>query len=200
MALSHTAGDIDARSGGSVLFGGTTLMQVPVDSVRRLRTLLLVTLLAASASLAYGDAVPDSSQIAKASNDAVLPGGDSPAYALGRSLPSVSPILVGAYAPAKPDVHRFWDKSNVMGFTIHAAVRSADALQTCVMLARGARELWLPTQSCSGVAAYSLATVPAQIGTSYLLHRLGCHRLERWMPYLWTAPSAAGIGMSMKYW
>jgi len=109
--------------------------------------------------------------------------------------------LIVAVIPSEPPApHRFFDRANVIGFSIHAAIRAADAAQTCVMLGRGAHESWLPIKGCAGIAAYSLSMVPAQIGTSYLLHRHGYYRLEHWLPYFWAAPSAVGIAVSMRAW
>ncbi len=96
--------------------------------------------------------------------------------------------------------HRFFDRENLIGVIIHAAIRTADVAQTCILLGRGAREAWLPMKGCPGIAAYSFSMIPAQIGNAYLLHRSGHHKLERWAPYLWSAPSAAGIAVSLKAW
>lgn len=112
-----------------------------------------------------------------------------------------SGLFIVAVTPAKPaEPHRFFDRENMIGFSIHAAVRAVDATQTCVAISHGAHETWLPIKGCAGIAAYSLSMVPAQIGTSYLLHRRGYHKLERLSPYMWAAPSVAGIGVSMRAW
>jgi len=108
--------------------------------------------------------------------------------------------LMIATTPANVVPHRFFDRENLIGTAIHAAVRTADAVQTCMLLGRGAREAWLPMKGCPAIAAYSFSMIPAQIGNSYLMHRSGHHKLERWMPYLWSAPSAAGIAVSLKSW
>lgn len=109
--------------------------------------------------------------------------------------------FIVAVSPATPEApHQFLDRTNLIGFFIHTAVRSADAAQTCALLGKGAHEAWLPFKGCAGIATYSLSMIPAQIGTSYFLHRRGLHRLERWAPYLWAAPSVAGIGVSMRAW
>lgn len=115
-------------------------------------------------------------------------------YAPGNFM--IAPVPV----PEQTMTHRFFDRENLIGMAVHAAVRTADAVQTCTMLGRGAREAWLPMKGCAGITAYSLAMVPAQIGNAYLLHRTGHHKLERWMPYVWAAPSAAGIAYSMRTW
>lgn len=115
------------------------------------------------------------------------------------------PAILAAYRPNPPTieqpVHKFWDRANKIGFAVHGVARVADAVQSCILLTRpGTREAWLPTKSCSGIAIYSLSMIPAQIGTSYLMHRKGHHHLERWVPYFWATPTAAGIAVSIKAW
>ena len=116
----------------------------------------------------------------------------------GRSQAPVQFIV--AAQPPKPVEHHFFDRTNAIGFAIHAAIRTADATQSCIMIGRGRQENWLPMKSCAGVATYSLSMIPAQIGASYLMHRWGHHRLERLMPYAWSIPSAAGIAVSTRSW
>jgi hypothetical protein len=116
------------------------------------------------------------------------------------SFSTSTSLFIVAATPAKVETHRFFDRANLIGTAIHAAVRTADAVQTCALLSRGGHEIWLPMKGCPAIAAYSLSMVPAQIGNSYLLHRSGHHKLEKWVPYLWAAPSAAGIGFSMRAW
>jgi hypothetical protein len=111
-----------------------------------------------------------------------------------------SSLFIVAATPAKVETHRFFDRANIIGTAIHAAVRTADAVQTCALLSRGAREAWLPMKSCPAIAAYSLSMVPAQIASSYLMHRSGNYKMEKWMPYLWAAPSAVAIGVSIRAW
>jgi len=119
--------------------------------------------------------------------------------------PVVSPatfvVPVVPNEPLKPAEHRFFDRQNLLGLAIHSAVRIADSAQSCILLARGGRrESWLPTQSCAAITGYSLSMVGAQVLSSYGLHRMGHHTLERYAPYLWAAPSAAGIAVSIKAW
>lgn len=120
----------------------------------------------------------------------------------GSGLPGYSSgLFIVAATPGKLEIpHQFFDRANLIGFSMHAAVRAADAAQTCAMLGKGAHEAWLPMKSCAGITAYSLSMVPAQIASSYMLHRSGHHMLEKWMPYLWAAPSAAGIAVSVRTW
>lgn len=114
--------------------------------------------------------------------------------------PAGAMILAVKPAP-QPLEHRFFDRPNIIAFAVHGATRVADATQSCILLSKpGRRESWLPTQSCGAIAGYSVAMIPAQIGSSYILHRKGHHRLERWLPYAWATPSALGIALSVKAW
>ncbi len=121
------------------------------------------------------------------------------------ALDPVAPAVVPAVVPstqrftARP--HAFFDRKNTIGFAVHGAIRAADAAQTCALLNKpGRRESWLPMNSCGAIVGYSMSMIPAQIGSSYLLHRSGHHTLERWLPYFWAAPSAAGVAVSLRAW
>ncbi len=107
-------------------------------------------------------------------------------------------FVMAATTPKPKATDKFFNRANLLGFSVHAAIRAADAAQTCERLGNGVHEAWLPMKSCASIAAYSMSMVPAQIATSYLLHRRGHYQLEKWMPYLWAAPSAAGIAISMR--
>ena len=123
------------------------------------------------------------------------------APALSDAGTSLMPAIVLNTPKAKPAGHPFFDKKNMIGFSVHGVTRIADAAQTCTLLNKpGRKEAWLPVHSCSGVVAYSLSMIPAQIGSSYILHRRGHHKLERWLPYLWATPSAAGVAVSFNAW
>ena len=111
-----------------------------------------------------------------------------------------SGLFIVAVTPVDVAPHRFFDRANLIGIAIHAAVRTADAAQTCASINAGAHEAWLPMKGCPAIAGYSLSMVPAQIGSSYLMHRRGHHKLEKLMPYLWAVPSAVAIGVSARAW
>jgi hypothetical protein len=122
---------------------------------------------------------------------------------LKSALPAANMLAVAVprETPAHAMTHRFFDKENMIGFAVHGAVRIADSTQSCILLSRGGRqETWLPTKTCATITSYSLTMVATQILTSYGLHRSGYHNLERWLPYAWAAPSAAGIAVSIKAW
>jgi hypothetical protein len=89
-------------------------------------------------------------------------------------------------APSPPpprEVHRFWDTSNLTLFAGVGGARALDFASSRHFRDRGVDE-WLLTNGVvdnkplfGGVEA---ATAGASIGISYLLHRSGHHKLERW--------------------
>jgi hypothetical protein len=168
--------------------------------------LLMLLLLLPSAASAL-DTSPSSAgeaaapTLAAATGSEGAPAGPGSLFSTSISAQPLTAAAINMVMPLpKPPVHRFFDRPNLIGLAVHTAIRSADAAQTCAFMGHGVKEEWLPMKSCPAIAAYSLSMVPAQLATSYLLHRKGYHRLERWTPYLWAAPSAAGIAFSMRAW
>jgi hypothetical protein len=85
-------------------------------------------------------------------------------------------------APAP--VHRFWDHTNVLLFSGVAVFRGLDYASTRNFQARGREEILLPddvVNNSAGFASLEAAGVATSVGISYLLHRTGHHRLERWL-------------------
>lgn len=71
-----------------------------------------------------------------------------------------------------------------MLFSGIAAFRVLDYTSTRNMLARGREEILIPddvVHNTAGFAGLEAAGVATSIGISYLLHRTGHHKLERWM-------------------
>jgi hypothetical protein len=95
--------------------------------------------------------------------------------------------LSKASAPeAKPtdnSEHRFWDKTNGWLFAGVAASRTLDYFSTVNMRRRGRQEILLTNDAVDNHAAFAAieaAGTGVSIGASYLLHRWGHHKLERW--------------------
>jgi len=87
--------------------------------------------------------------------------------------------------------HRFFDKENVTLFSALAVTRAMDCDSTWRFRAKGYQEGELTNglvDNKPAFVAFSAAMVGAQIGGSYILHRLGWHRAERWT-------SAVHVGM-----
>jgi hypothetical protein len=150
------------------------------------RRMWLVTLLL-SASAALGR----NSQI-----DAVDIEGIDVGLPCSTRLPK-GPALV-ALAPAAR--HRFWDRDNLYLFGGVAAMRILDYTSTMNMLRRGREEILLPgdvVRNHAGFAALEAASTATSIGVSYILHRTGHHKLERWVSVAHI--SVAGFGDVRNY-
>jgi hypothetical protein len=104
--------------------------------------------------------------------------------------PSAAPAgttTLGAAHSAKtitfPSEHRFWDKENNLLFAGVAAMRTMDYFSTLNMRRRGRQEIFLTNDAVDNHAGFAFIEAGAtgvSIGASYLFHRYGHHRLERW--------------------
>jgi hypothetical protein len=86
-------------------------------------------------------------------------------------------------APAAP-VHAFWDRENLWLFAGVAFTRGMDYASTRNMQARGRKEILLPAEIVNNSAAFAsleAAGTLTSVGISYIFHRTGHHKLERWM-------------------
>ncbi|HTZ59577.1 MAG TPA: hypothetical protein VMB49_15825 [Acidobacteriaceae bacterium] len=86
--------------------------------------------------------------------------------------------------PAASSTHRFWDRENILLFSGIAVVRGMDYASTRNFQARGRQEILLPdavVDNSAGFASLEAAGTMTSVGISYILHRTGHHKLERWM-------------------
>jgi hypothetical protein len=82
------------------------------------------------------------------------------------------------------DEHRFWDTTNDLLFAGVAASRTLDYFSTLNMRRRGRQEILLTNDVVDNHAAFAVieaAGTGVSIGASYLFHRYGHHKLERWV-------------------
>jgi hypothetical protein len=80
--------------------------------------------------------------------------------------------------------HRFWDKENDWLFAGVFASRFLDFASTKNFLARGRSEILLPDDvvyNNAGFAALEAAGAATSVGISYIFHRTGHHKMERWL-------------------
>jgi hypothetical protein len=110
-----------------------------------------------------------------------------------------SPSLMVTAATQTPVAtqHEFWDRQQKWALAVHSGVRLADTIKTCREFAHGGVEVWIPTQSCAGIAAWNAGSVGLALGVGWLLHKYGFHRLERITPWVGTSASAAGLTKSV---
>jgi hypothetical protein len=79
--------------------------------------------------------------------------------------------------------HRFWDRENDWLFAGVGASRTLDYFSTLNMRRRGRQEIFLTNDVVDNHAAFAAIEASAtgvSIGASYLFHRYGHHKLERW--------------------
>src|SRR5205814_2100610 len=79
--------------------------------------------------------------------------------------------------------HRFWDRENGWLFAGVGAARTLDYFSTLNMRQRGRQEIFLSNGVVDNHLAFATieaAATGASIGASFLFHRYGHHKLERW--------------------
>ena len=83
--------------------------------------------------------------------------------------------------------HRFWDQQNRWLFASVGAARTLDYFSTLNMRRRGRQEILLTNDVVDHHAAFAAieaATAGVSTGASYLFHRYGHHKLERWTSFV----------------
>jgi len=95
--------------------------------------------------------------------------------------PAVGKIDVPAVQVSQ---HRFWDRENIALFSGVAVFRGLDYASTRNMQTRGREEVLLPddvVNNSAGFASLEAAATMTSLGISYIFHRTGHHKLERWL-------------------
>ena len=97
--------------------------------------------------------------------------------------PGVVPAAGENQVKVETQEHRFWDKKNGWLFASVGAARTLDYFSTLNLRRRGDQEVLLTNDIVDNHAAFAAieaAGTGASIGASYLFHRYGHHKLERW--------------------
>lgn len=95
----------------------------------------------------------------------------------------------------KVQLHRFWDKENDWLFAGVGAARTFDYFSTLNLRRRGDNEVFLTNAVVDNHAAFAAieaAGTGVSIGASYLFHRYGHHKLERWTSIVHFGLTSAG--------
>ncbi|HKV60511.1 MAG TPA: hypothetical protein VJO16_01245 [Candidatus Acidoferrum sp.] len=101
--------------------------------------------------------------------------------------PAVVPAAGASQIKLQTREHRFWDKQNDWWFAGVGAARTFDYFSTLNLRRRGDNEVLLTNDIVDNHAAFAAieaAGAGASIGASYLFHRYGHHKLERWTSYV----------------
>jgi hypothetical protein len=104
-----------------------------------------------------------------------------------------TPSQVPAAAPQAS--HRFWDRENDLLFAGVGAARALDYSSTLNLRRRGLDEILLTNSVADNHPLFGgieAAATAASIGVSYLFHRTGHHRLERWTSIIHFGAAAGG--------
>ncbi|HEX8837750.1 MAG TPA: hypothetical protein VF748_12490 [Candidatus Acidoferrum sp.] len=83
--------------------------------------------------------------------------------------------------------HPFWDQENGRLFAGVGAARTLDYFSTLNMRRRGRQEIFLTNDVVDNHPAFAIveaAGTGVSIGASYLFHRYGHHKLERWTSFI----------------
>jgi len=120
-----------------------------------------------------------------------------------QSRPEISAPSPRQIAPVKEQPHRFWDRTNGWLFAGVGASRTLDYFSTLNMRRRGCQEILLSNEAVDNHAAFAVieaAGTGVSIGASYLFHRSGHHKLERWtsIVHLSLATTGAARNYSLK--
>jgi hypothetical protein len=109
-------------------------------------------------------------------------GSVTPKGGLAEEARTDSPPIEVERAPAP--AHAFWDRTNLWLFAGVAFTRGMDYASTRNMQARGRKEILLAPEVVNNSAAFAsleAAGTMTSVGISYVFHRTGHHKLERWM-------------------
>jgi hypothetical protein len=109
--------------------------------------------------------------------------GQEPAAAPQIPSPERPTLAVKNQSKVLTQEHRFWDKRNDWLFAGVGAARTFDYFSTLNLRRRGDQEVLLTNDIVDNHATFAVieaAGVGVSIGTSYLFHHYGHHKLERW--------------------
>jgi len=99
--------------------------------------------------------------------------------------------------------HKFWDRENKVLFFTAAALNGADFAVTRSNLQSGGRELNPVVQflgrSTAGLAVNFVGETAGVVSVSYLFHKTGHHRLERWVSFINISSSAGAVGYGLTH-
>jgi hypothetical protein len=93
--------------------------------------------------------------------------------------------------------HAFWDHTNLLLFSGIALFRGMDYASTRNFQARGRKEVLLSQDVVNNSAAFAgveAAGAATSVGISYLFHRTGHHKMERWLSIGHISVAAFGVG------
>jgi len=116
----------------------------------------------------------------------------------GQTSTAMPPPSPSSKPPVPP--HAFWDRTNILLFSGVGVFRGLDYASTRNFQARGRDEILIPddvVNNSAGFASLEAAGTVASVGLSYWMHRLGHHKIERWISI--GHISVTGFGVARNY-
>ena len=110
-------------------------------------------------------------------------GGQVPAHEASTPAPIIVAPTGKHQNKEQPPPHHFWDKKNDWLFAGVGAARTFDYFSTLNLRRRGDQEILVTNDLVDNHAAFAVVEAAGSgvsIGASYLFHRYGHHKLERW--------------------
>jgi hypothetical protein len=99
--------------------------------------------------------------------------------------------------------HRFWDRENSILFATSTAFSAADFVVTRANLRGGGQELNPVTRvfsgSTAGLAVNFAGETAGVVGLSYVFHKTGHHKLERYVSMVNIGSSAAAVTFDLAH-
>jgi hypothetical protein len=111
-----------------------------------------------------------------------------------------SPANVPTHHPEPTPLHVFWDRTNILLFSGVGIFRGLDYASTRNFQARGREEILIPddvANNSAGFASLEAAGTVASVGLSYWMHRVGHHKVERWISIVHIG--VTGFGVARNY-
>lgn len=110
--------------------------------------------------------------------------------------PEIKPeVKMVAHPKPGPAPHRFWDRPNAALFAGVAGARTLDFVSTRHFRKKGVDEVLLSNSVVDNkplFAAIEVSGVAVSIGVSYLFHKTGHHKIERWVSAVHISVGTAG--------
>jgi hypothetical protein len=116
----------------------------------------------------------------------------------GQVSPATPPPSPSSKTPAPP--HAFWDRTNILLFSGVGVFRGLDYASTRNFQRRGRDEILIPddvVNNSAGFASLEAAGTLTSVGLSYWMHRLGHHKIERWISIVHIG--VTGFGVARNY-
>lgn len=111
------------------------------------------------------------------------------------ALAAPEPSIPAAARHDSEPVHRFWDRENDLLFASVAGARALDYSSTLNLRRRGRQEILLTDWVVDDhglFAGIEASGVALSVGVSYIFHRTGHHKIERWVSILHIGVATGG--------